>query len=149
MYSVPPGAAVFWMEAGAGPSKLPNKSMCEGPAGVDAGMAVAPEAAPLAATTPPLLAAGLEAGLDSFKLPREAAMFALTLTSDSLLAPLASGRAGGLERAWGAFAGMESLLLGESGTGPSFLRASMRALVACTASSAVEQENHANCSALR
>ena len=121
-----------------GASRPPSKSMwvgaavgAAGMAVAAAGMAVAPAAGPLAAL--PLLAEA--AGEDSLMLPREAAMLALTLTSDSFLGPLVSGAEGeGRGRVWGGFAGMESLL-GESGTGVSFFKASMRALVACTASS--------------
>ena len=95
-------------------------------------MEVAPVAGPLAAPTLLLGATGEE----SLMLPSDAAMLALTLTSDSFLGPLASGtEVGGRGRGWEGLAGMESLL-GDSGTGVSFLRASMRALVACTASSA-------------
>lgn len=102
--------------------------MWEGAAGVAPDVALAPVAAPLAG------AAGLEAGLASLRLPKEAAMLALTLTSDSFLGPLLSGRGPGLGRAWGGLAGMESFP-GESGTEFWFFNASMRALVACTASS--------------
>lgn len=98
-----------------------------------AGIAVVPAAGPLAAT--PLLLAGAT-GEDNLMLPSDAAMLALTLTSDSFLGPLASGtEVGGRGHGWGGLAGIESLL-GESGMEASFLRASMRALVACTASSA-------------
>lgn len=126
------------MLGGAGASRPPSRSMWDGAAvGVVgmavavAGMVVAPAAGPLAAL--PLLAGA--AGEDSLMLPSEAAMLALTLTSDSFLGPLVSGAEGeGRGRVWGGLAGMESLL-GDSGTGVSFFRASMRALVACTASS--------------
>ena len=108
-----------------------------GMAAATAGIAVAPPAAPLAAL--PLL--GEAAGEDSLMLPRDAAMLALTLTSDSFLGPLLSATAGeGRGRAWGGFAGMESWL-GESGSVGSFLSASILALVACTASSACFEDS--------
>ena len=111
--------------------------MWEGAAGLVSDTALAPAAAPLADPPPLVGAAGLEAGLANLMLPKEAAMLALTLMSDSFLGALFSGRAAGLGRGWGGLAGMESLL-GESGAGVSFFKASMRALVACTASSAAD-----------
>ncbi len=128
--------------AAAGASSPPSRSIWDGAAVALAGIAVAvagivvaPAAALLAAL--PLLAGA--AGEDSLMLPKDAAMLALTLTSDNFLGPLLSGTAGeGLERAWGAFAGMESWL-GDSGAGVSFFRASILALVAWTASSEGKQ----------
>ena len=131
------------MLAGGGASRPPSRSMWDGAAVgavgmavAAAGMAVAPAAGPLAAL--PLLAGAAEG--DSLMLPSEAAMLALTLTSDSFLGALVSGADGEARgRVWGGLAGMESLL-GDSGTGVSFFRASMRALVACTASSVWHSE---------
>lgn len=73
-----------------GASRPPSKSMWDGVAEGAAGMAVAPPAGPLAAL--PLLAGAAE-GVNLI-FPRDAAMLALTFTSDSFLGPLVSGAEG-------------------------------------------------------